>query len=145
MADSRAAASSAASRCGSPRRSRRGWRDCRCGPSRATRRTKSHEDAMRHHAKGTSSGDAGPSQEVLPTLAGASSKTKSPEIQRSSVGTELARAFELYGSLKEGVHVAGYTLERAWNHLECLLEEDRWKAVGFDNINTFLDSIQLHS
>ena len=100
---------------------------------------------MRHHAKGTSSGDASPSQEVLPTLDGASSKTKSSEIQRSSLGTELARAFELYGSLKEGVHVAGYTLERAWNHLECLLEEDRWKAVGFDNINTFLDSIQLDS
>src|SRR5205807_2305796 len=92
-------------------------------------------------------GDAGPPR-YLPALdarGGASSKTKSPEIQRANSVTELARAFELYGSLKEGVHVAGYTLERAWNHLECLLEEDRWKAVGFDNINTFLDSIQLDS
>jgi hypothetical protein len=57
--------------------------------------------------------------------------------------TSTERAFELYGSLKEGVHVAGYTLERAWNHLECLLEEDCWKALGFDDINTFLDNIRL--
>jgi hypothetical protein len=48
---------------------------------------------------------------------------QSPEIQRLSAG--LAHTFELYGSLKEGVHIAGYTLERAWNNLECLLEEDR--------------------
>jgi len=52
---------------------------------------------------------------------------------------------ERYGSLKEGVHVAGYTLERAWGHLEWLLESDRWRSIGFDDVNAFLDSIQLDS
>jgi hypothetical protein len=56
-----------------------------------------------------------------------------------------SRNIEIYGSLKEGVHVAGYTLERAWGHLEWLLEEDRWRAVGFADINAFLDSIKLDS
>ena len=56
-----------------------------------------------------------------------------------------SRNIEIYGSLKEGVHIAGYTLERAWGHLEWLLEEDRWRAVGFEDVNVFLDSVKLDS
>lgn len=52
--------------------------------------------------------------------------------------------FEMYGRIKEGVHVAGYSFERACAHLEWLLDEGRWKLGGrFDNVNDFLDSIKL--
>ena len=56
-------------------------------------------------------------------------------------------ANQAYGSLAEGVHIAGYSLERAWRKLEWLLEENRWRAVGsrFDDVNAFLDSIKLDS
>jgi hypothetical protein len=54
-------------------------------------------------------------------------------------------AGEIYGRIKEGVHVAGYTLERAWGHLEWLLIADRWRSAGagFEDVNAFIDSIQL--
>jgi N6-adenosine-specific RNA methylase IME4 len=53
-------------------------------------------------------------------------------------------AFDIYGSIKEGVHVAGYSFERACNHLEWLLEENRWQLEGrFSNVNDFLDSVKL--
>jgi hypothetical protein len=50
-----------------------------------------------------------------------------------------------YGGLVEGVHLAGYSLERAFRKLEWLLEDDRWKTVGggYEDINAFLDTIQL--
>jgi N6-adenosine-specific RNA methylase IME4 len=50
-----------------------------------------------------------------------------------------------YGSVTEGVHIAGYSLERALQKLEWLLEADRWRNVGegFDDVNAFLDSIKL--
>lgn len=53
-------------------------------------------------------------------------------------------AFDMYGRIKEGVHVAGYSFERACNHLEWLLDENRWRLAGrFSNVNDFLDSIKL--
>jgi hypothetical protein len=50
---------------------------------------------------------------------------------------------ERYGSLKRGVHVAGYTMEGAWADLESLLKGDGWMEVGngFTDINKFLKSI----
>jgi N6-adenosine-specific RNA methylase IME4 len=54
-------------------------------------------------------------------------------------------ASEAYGALREGVHIAGYTFERACSKLEWLLEHDRWRDVGdgFDDVNAFLASIKL--
>jgi N6-adenosine-specific RNA methylase IME4 len=54
-------------------------------------------------------------------------------------------ASKAYGELCEGVHIAGYTFERACGKLEWLLEQDRWRGVGdgFSDVNAFLDSIQL--
>ena len=56
-------------------------------------------------------------------------------------------AIEAYGALREGVHVAGYTFERACGKLEWLLDQDRWRGVGdgFHDINDFLASIKLES
>jgi N6-adenosine-specific RNA methylase IME4 len=56
-------------------------------------------------------------------------------------------AIEAYGALREGVHIAGYSFERACGKLEWLLEQDRWRGVGdgFDNVNAFLASIKLDS
>ncbi|UPK03142.1 MT-A70 family methyltransferase [Bradyrhizobium sp. 170] len=55
------------------------------------------------------------------------------------------RALEAYGALREGVHLAGYSFERACSKLKWLLQEDRWCGVGtgFDDINAFLSSIRL--
>jgi hypothetical protein len=51
----------------------------------------------------------------------------------------------IYGAIKEGVHIAGFSLERAFVHLETLLDGDGWQQVGggFTDVNTFLDSIRL--
>jgi N6-adenosine-specific RNA methylase IME4 len=56
-----------------------------------------------------------------------------------------ADACKAFGSLTEGVHVAGYTAERAFRQLEWLLEEDRWQQLGvqFADVNAFLDSVRL--
>jgi hypothetical protein len=50
-----------------------------------------------------------------------------------------------YGRLLEGVHVAGYTFERACANLESLLIDDRWRKVGggYDDVNKFLASIRF--
>ncbi|WP_051346656.1 hypothetical protein [Bradyrhizobium sp. th.b2] len=55
------------------------------------------------------------------------------------------RALEAYGGLIEGVHIAGYTFERACGKLEWLLEQDRWRGVGngFDDVNAFMASVRL--
>jgi N6-adenosine-specific RNA methylase IME4 len=52
---------------------------------------------------------------------------------------------EAYGALREGIHVAGYSFERACGKLEWLLEADRWQGVGggHDDVNAFMDSIRL--
>jgi hypothetical protein len=44
-----------------------------------------------------------------------------------------------WGELREGLHTAGYTFERACSRLVRLLEEDRWKVGGrFKDVNAFL-------
>jgi hypothetical protein len=49
-----------------------------------------------------------------------------------------------YGKLIEGLHVAGYTFERACANLEWLLEGDRWKLGGrFADVNVFMESLRL--
>lgn len=49
-----------------------------------------------------------------------------------------------WGELREGLHIAGYTFERACDRLNRLLEGDRWKLDGrFKDINQFLDSLRL--
>jgi hypothetical protein len=52
-----------------------------------------------------------------------------------------------FGALVEGVHLATYTLERAFKKMEALLVDNRWKAVGggYDDINAFLETIKLDS
>lgn len=59
--------------------------------------------------------------------------------------TKLSRANQSYGALVEGIFIAGFTLERALQTLDSLIEGDDWKSVGsgFDNINAFLTSICL--
>ncbi|MBR1174869.1 hypothetical protein JQ617_12945 [Bradyrhizobium sp. KB893862 SZCCT0404] len=60
---------------------------------------------------------------------------------------EISAANEAYGALREGVHIAGYSFERACIKLEWLLKEDRWRHIGhgFDDVNRFLDCIQLEN
>jgi|SRR6516165_9625655 len=49
-----------------------------------------------------------------------------------------------YGRLTEGLHVAGYTFERAASNLEKLLEGSAWQLGGrFKDVNQFLDSLRL--
>jgi ParB family chromosome partitioning protein len=46
--------------------------------------------------------------------------------------------------LKAELHLTGYTFERACNHLEWLLADDRWKACGdFADVNAFVASLQF--
>ena len=54
-------------------------------------------------------------------------------------------ASKSFGALREGVHLAGYSFERACTKLEWLLDCDRWRGVGsgFDDVNDFLSSIKL--
>lgn len=59
--------------------------------------------------------------------------------------TEEARANHTYGSLTEGLHLVGYSFERACSNLEWLLEGNRWKTVGsgFEDVNSFLASLKI--
>jgi hypothetical protein len=51
-----------------------------------------------------------------------------------------------WGELKEGLHIAGYSFERACSKLETLLEDNRWKVGGrFEDINAFLDSLRFEN
>ena len=55
-------------------------------------------------------------------------------------------ANEAYGQLKANLFIAGFTLERAFrNFLEPLLVGDGWRRCGegFDDVNAFMDSLQL--
>lgn len=56
-----------------------------------------------------------------------------------------AEACRAYGSLTEGVHIAGYTIERCFKSLEWLLDENRWQQLGvaFKDVNAFLDSVKF--
>jgi hypothetical protein len=48
-----------------------------------------------------------------------------------------------WGELREGLHVAGYTFERACTRLVRMLEGDGWKVGGrFKDINAFLASLR---
>jgi len=50
----------------------------------------------------------------------------------------------LWGALREGVHVAGYSFERACRSMETLLEGNRWKLGGmFKTVDEFMNSIGL--
>jgi N6-adenosine-specific RNA methylase IME4 len=49
-----------------------------------------------------------------------------------------------WGELREGLHIAGYSFERACSRIERLLEQDGWKVGGrFQDVNAFLDSLRL--
>jgi N6-adenosine-specific RNA methylase IME4 len=49
-----------------------------------------------------------------------------------------------YGKLQEGLHITGYSFERACAHLEWLLEGDRWKlGKRFKDVNAFMESVRL--
>lgn len=51
---------------------------------------------------------------------------------------------QTYGRLTEGMHLAGYSFERACANLEWLLQGDRWQRCGtFADVNAFLDSVRL--
>lgn len=57
-----------------------------------------------------------------------------------------SEADQAYGSLTEGIHIAGYTLERALRKVEWLLADNsRWTSVGggFEDVNVFFDTVQL--
>jgi hypothetical protein len=46
--------------------------------------------------------------------------------------------------LIEGLHITGYTFERAYSNLESLLDGERWRLDGrFSDPNEFLDSLRL--
>ena len=47
----------------------------------------------------------------------------------------------VHGALAEGMHLAGYTFERACKNLDWLLTDNRWQACGFADINAFLATI----
>lgn len=50
----------------------------------------------------------------------------------------------LWGALREGVHIAGYSFERACRGLETLLEGERWKLDGrFGAVEDFMRSLGL--
>jgi len=51
----------------------------------------------------------------------------------------------VYGRLLESTHFTGYGFDRMCTELEWLLEEDRWKSVGygFDSIDEFLAGINF--
>lgn len=47
----------------------------------------------------------------------------------------------VHGRLMESAHISGYSFERACSELESLLEDDRWKELGFETGGEFYDSI----
>ena len=52
---------------------------------------------------------------------------------------------EVFGALREGLHLAGYSFERAVQKLDHLLSEDRWQQCGEfgGDVNKFLACISL--
>ena len=52
---------------------------------------------------------------------------------------------EIYGELREDVHLAGYAFERGCKRLKTLLSEGSWKECGsgFNDVVAFLDSLGL--
>jgi DNA methylase len=64
---------------------------------------------------------------------------------KSALDVNVANINQTYGSLTTRVHDAGYTLGRAFEDLEKLIEGNDWRLVsgGFDDINQFMDSVKL--
>ena len=58
--------------------------------------------------------------------------------------SKTREAWEAYGRRREGLHITGYSFERACENLEWLLVDERW-ALGsrFTDVNAFIDSIRL--
>lgn len=59
--------------------------------------------------------------------------------------TETSSANQVYGELQEGLHIAGYTFERACHRIENLLTGNLWKDCGhgFLDVNAFISSLPL--
>ena len=55
------------------------------------------------------------------------------------------RAHESYGALREGIHIAGYSFERACHRLRKLLSDESWRQCGggFIKVDDFLNSLGL--
>lgn len=49
----------------------------------------------------------------------------------------------VYGRLTEAIHISGYSLERAIGELKWLLEESKWKKIGFSDFNEFTKSLKF--
>jgi N6-adenosine-specific RNA methylase IME4 len=53
-------------------------------------------------------------------------------------------ALATWGELREGLHIAGYSFERACRRLEEMLEGSTWKIAGrFKDVNAFLESLRF--
>jgi hypothetical protein len=64
--------------------------------------------------------------------------------KKKQSGADLDENSRVYGSLQQGVHMAGYALARSLTDLETLIEGDNWKFGGtFKTINDFLASVRL--
>ena len=63
----------------------------------------------------------------------------------TSIAQRPAPPAEVFGELREGLHLAGYSFERACAKLDYLLTDGLWKQCGeFDgDVNRFLASISL--
>lgn len=62
----------------------------------------------------------------------------------SAARAETHDCAQAYGRLTEGLHLTGYSFERACSNLEWLLQDDRWQRCGqFKDVNAFLDSVRL--
>ena len=50
----------------------------------------------------------------------------------------------IHGRMKEGAHIAGYSLQRSMENLRWLLEDSRYEqlAGGYKNVNDFLRDTQ---
>ena len=58
--------------------------------------------------------------------------------------SQLDENSRAYGSLQQGVHIAGYALGRSLSELEALLQGDKWKfGSRFKTVNEFLTSVHL--
>lgn len=49
----------------------------------------------------------------------------------------------IYGRLTEAIHISGYTLERAMGEFKWLLEDGRWKKIGFADFDEFTKSLKF--
>jgi N6-adenosine-specific RNA methylase IME4 len=67
-----------------------------------------------------------------------------PKNPRKDTPTQLHDDLILLGNIQNGVHLAGYSFERALAGIKQLLENDRWKLGGrFETTNDFLETIKL--